>query len=215
MKLSTLERTAYRANFSPWLFDLFLAGILVMLGWFVSVEVGTRTEGVIGLLIYGVGILAWVGCFKLTKARLVQPRVGYAKFGPARRKRERRSKWVLAGSVAMGVVLLILTPWLMRLGEGASRGMILLGLFGLQAVVVFGFMGYCLDYPQGYVWGWLFALVIPSVQLGREILGLEVPVFAMVAGLVMAVSGLVGMRRFLQEYPLPTTDGQHSPEESA
>ena len=210
-----IERSAYRASFSPWLFDVFLAGILMLLGWFVSYEGASVEASVLALLLYGVAVFAWVGCFKLVQARLVRPRVGYAKFGPARQSRVRRSKWALGGSVAMGVVLLVLTPWLMRLGEGASRGLILLGLFGLQAVVVFGLMGYYLDYPQGYLWGWLFALVIPSVELSRVYLGLEVPVFAMAAGLAMTAYGLVGMRRFLQDYPLPDEYGLESPEESA
>jgi hypothetical protein len=143
---------------------------------------------------------------KWGQGRVVRPRVGEAVFGARRRQRVRRQIWVLVGSVILGVLLLLWTPWLLGAAESFGGGFWLLGIFGVQAVVVFSLMAYFQNYPQGYVWGWIFALAIPSVEWGLYRWGLRVPVFPLLAALVMSMHGMCGLRLFLREFPRMEAD---------
>lgn len=202
--LEEVEKRAYRSQMSPWLWDLFLSGVVVMLGLFVGYN--RAPEGVTGLVIFGVAMLCWVLLMKWAQVRVVRPRVGEAVFGARRRQRVRRQVWVLAGSVMLGVLVFLWAPWLLGAAESFGGGVWLLGIFGVQAVLIFSLMAWFQDYPQGYAWGWILALAMPSVEWSLYAWGWRFPVFPLCAGLVMSMHGLCGLRLFLREFPQMEAD---------
>ncbi len=87
LNLKELERRAYRSTFQDGLWDLYLAGLMACLG--ILGVIGLRdTETWVWLIGYTVLVGGVLGLFMLGKRYITVPRLGIAKFGPARKRRK-------------------------------------------------------------------------------------------------------------------------------
>ncbi len=113
LNLKELERRAYRSTFQDGLWDLYLAGLMASLG--ILGVIGFReTETWIWAIGYTVLMGGVMVLFMLGKKYLTVPRLGIAKFGPARKRRKLVLVGILSISVLFNVILVLLTAGIIR-----------------------------------------------------------------------------------------------------
>jgi hypothetical protein len=203
--LRRLERDAFRRFYEDGLFDVYLG--LMTLVFFAGSVLWERFESealsyvvmlAVGLAVT-VPLLAW-------RRRLLRARLGTFKPGPARRVRITRTRWVLLGSVVLGLVAFAVTAVAIARPQSLDLIAILVpGLWLVNCVVVFGAMAYDLDVPRFYAYGLVAASLMPLMIWPEELWGVEIPAWLLfgAAGLALVVIGLSKLRRFLQQYPVP------------
>jgi len=201
ISLKELERKAFRSTHQDGLWDLFLGGLLLMLGLGQFLERGPGlSEGTV-LAVYAAVVLLLTGAFTLLKFKVTVPRIGRVRFGPSRRVKVMKVSLVLLASVGLGFVVFLLTAG--GIIPGAS-GLAVPALFLVNSVVVFGAMGYYLDLPRLYLYGWFFGLSIFINELLRPVTPYPLLLAVLPFVAVMSGIGLVLFVRFLRDYPLST-----------
>ena len=202
ISLREVERKAWQTSFQDGLLDVYLALLLLIAG-IPELLPGVFTSELrqcaarVALMLVAF-LIYWAG-----KRYVTTPRIGHARFGPARAARRKRAV-VLYGISALGLLLtfLLILVWL-----GASsmeqepwlgvRELFALGLGG-WLIVFFGLGSYLIDFTRGYLIGVLYGLAFGGgIWLGEPIL------FA-VCGAIILLMGLIVFIRFLRQYPLAT-----------
>jgi hypothetical protein len=192
--LKELERRAFRSTFQDGLWDIYL-GLLFLAFAFGPIYdwLGfSKTADMVFQL--GYVVVAFLLLY-LGKRYITVPRLGQVKFGPARKRKIIKTRVVLGISVVLG-----LTVWaLFASGHDLALNMLLL-IFAVNILVVFGAMAYYLDFDRLYIYAVLYGLSLP---VGR-VLGLpnEAAVFWVTAGATVIV-GIVLFVRFLRDYSVP------------
>lgn len=205
LNLKEIERRAWRSTFSDGLWDIYLGLILLSMG--VSHQLdrlvmseGTRTTIYVGLMVVAMLILF------LGKRLITTPRLGRARFSAERQKRRRKTSLVLFMSVMFG-----LGVWFAAsvFGQGAPSAAetwrpIVPIIYVLNVLVVFGLMGYFLEFERLYFIGVMFAIPLPLDLYLRTHRGLDIGtwLYALCA-LAVLVVGAFHLARFLQTHPLP------------
>ena len=194
MDLKALERRAFRSTFQDGLWDIYLGLVFLAFGFGPIYDwLGfSKTANMVFQL--GYITVAFV-LFYLGKRYVTVPRLGRAKFGPARKRRIIKTRLVLGASVLLGLAI-----WaLFASGNDLGLNLVLI-IFAANILIVFGAMAYFLDFERLYIYGVLYALSLPV----GHVLGLrdEAVVFWVTAGATVIV-GIVLFVRFLGEYPVP------------
>lgn len=196
--LKTLERRAFRKFYEDGLFDVFLGLVMAMtsVGDFID-HLGLSDGAALALTIALFGSVT--GGMIWLRRRVVRPRLGVFKPGPARRRRIRGVRLVLAASVALG----LLGAAVPLLGEPPAGIMEWAPfIFLANSVVVFGLMAYFLDVPRFLLYGFLFpAPMIADFWWGPYGLVGTVVAFGIPAAIIVGI-GLFKLSRFLRDYPI-------------
>ena len=213
LNLKELERRAYRSTFQDGLWDLYLAGLMASLG----------ILGVIGLRnkeswIWMNGYIVLVGSvfvlFMLGKRYITVPRLGFAKFGPARKRRRLVLVGILSASVLFNVILVLLTSgilkapaWLQSFSEEMTRrglmGILVPVFAGLFVTIIMSLIAYFLEFYRGMYIALLFGLSIAIDMI------FDLPIAMLVGAVVVAVPGLILLIRFIKQYPIQTRKVEH------
>jgi hypothetical protein len=185
--LAALERRTYRESFDHGLIDILLGGYLVVLGLQLSFKLGPM--GLVGGLMGGA---AFPIGYALRKA-LVEPRIGYVKFSPARRSRVR---WGPCIAAALMVAIILIGIW--AIGRRAEfylfPGFFPAIVFALPIAVC----GYFLEIQRMYLYGAMLVLERwLDAASGEPFEWMYWP-----SGLIIAAIGFVVLARFLRRYPL-------------
>ena len=203
--LGKLERDAFRRFYEDGIFDIYL-GVMMLVFFASSVMWEALGDELISYsamlalaLFITVPLLAY-------RRRLLRERLGTFQPGPRRKLRISRTRWVLLGSVVLGLIIFGITT-LALAGPGSVDwlAVIVPAAWFINAVLVFSIMAYNLDVPRFYVYGVIGGLLMPLLIWPEELWGIEVPgwlVFG-AAGLALVGFGLVKLRRFLRQYPAP------------
>jgi hypothetical protein len=196
--LKAAERRAFRSTFQDGLWDMFLGMIFLLFAIGPLLQKAELSKTANMLITLGVN-LGSVLIFVLAKRYITTPRIGLVNFGDARKSKVRKGRLVLAASVVLGLVVFILTA-----SGNLSGGEIILGLFSLNILVVFGAMAYYFDFTRLYGYAVGFALSLPVGLLLEEwIEGFEAPYTFFLSAGVPLIIGTVLFVRFLRDYPLP------------
>ncbi len=196
--LKNLERATFRKSYEDGLFDVFLGLVLALTAVSAVIDRLDLSDGaslVVTVALYGsvTGGMIWL------RHRVVRPRLGTFKPGPARMRRIRATRLVLAASVALGLFAAALSA----LGEPPA------GITGwlpfillANSLIVFGLMAYFLDVPRFFLYGFLF----PVPFIARIWLGPLDPAEALLAfgaptAIIVGI-GLHKLARFLRDYPV-------------
>jgi hypothetical protein len=196
--LKERERQAFRSTFQDGLWDIYLGLLFLAFGfapiynWLGMSETADMAFHTVYVLV--IFLIIWLG-----KRYITVPRLGRAKFGPARKRRIIKTRVVLTGSVLLGLVAFAL----FATGNKVAVDLILL-VFSANILIVFGTMAYFLDFDRLYIYAVLYALSLPVGQLLERHAGLPDAdyIFFLSAGPTVIV-GMVLFVRFMRNYPLP------------
>ena len=212
LNLKEAERRAYRLSTSQdGLYDAFL-GLFIML---LSVtpwldENGLRTPWNV-ILVEGIAFAILLGVLAIKKW-VVVPRIGQVRFGP---ERKRRLKHLAVGMGILFIVTVILfgltvraiyfgDPLLDKPIQSNFPLDIVHTAAGVFIFAIFTVIGYVNDHPRMYIYGLLFGLGYIASTALQDITGNPFYWPWAIAGVTVAVIGLVLFFRFLREYPIPS-----------
>jgi len=203
LNLKEVERRAWRSFFDDGLWDIYLGLLLCSMGVSGLLDRSSLSED-FGMTIYiGLLVLIMLGLW-LAKRFVTVPRIGKVKFGHQRKVRRIKTALVLFASVVFGLVIMLLTS---SSGRGATPGIpwkaIMPAIWAVNMLVVFGAMGYFLDFERFYFIGLMYALTIPLNEVLIESAGIRIgPYLFFGCGLIIVVVGVFYLLRFLRKYPV-------------
>jgi hypothetical protein len=201
INLKNVEKRAFRSVHQDGLLDMFLGLLFVAfgLGPLVRNE-GGLSEGA-GLIVYTGYVLIVLVAWWLGKKFITAPRIGLVKFSRARKRKVLNVRFVLLGSVVLGLVAFAI----FASGNDITLAAVL-GMFSLNILIVFGFMAYFLDLNRLYAYAVLWASSLPVGVLLKDQVGLgDAGYVFFVTGGVVVIVGIVLFVRFVRDYPLPPT----------
>jgi hypothetical protein len=137
----------------------------------------------------------------VSKRFVTAPRMGAVEFGPARKARKRSVVLFIAALVSVTMLVPIVlggTEWLRSHATFVSVAL------GCWVFAAFAAIAYWLQLTRMYAVGLLFGGAFTLAEL------LDTPVPFLVAGTVVALSGVVRLVAFLRRYPRPSgTNGAY------
>ena len=191
--LATLERAGFRSLFADGLLDVALGLWLVLASYLVSHGHAVAA---------GIAMVLLLPAWEWARRRRTVPRLGVARTAPAARRRR------LVPMIAVCCVLLGLGVILAATRGSGPRALEDFFarsphlLLGLTLFVLLGGLAATLGVPRllGY------AIVVLALFAGGEPVGLAFPLSQAAAGVVVAVAGLLVLRRFLRTHPVIDAD---------
>lgn len=202
LNLKELERKAWRSFFDDGLWDIYLGILLALMGVSAFLDRLELTETAAMGIYIGLLILAMLGMWA-AKRFITVPRLGRVKFGTERQKRRKKTSLVLFASVVFGFILFLVLGGVAR-GEISRElpwDVIIPTAWALNMLLVFGLMGYFLDFERMYFIGLVYAIVLPLDFLLKEIGTPNKPFMFFMAGILIITVGVVYLVRFLRNYP--------------
>jgi hypothetical protein len=203
LNLKELERKAWRSFFEDGLWDIYLGLLLGSMGVSGLLDRSNLTEAW-GMSIY-IGLLVLVMlAFWLAKRFITVPRIGQVKFGHQRKVRRIKTALVLFASVVFGLIVMLLTS---SAGRSATSGnswkAIMPAIWAINMLVVFGAMGYFLDFERLYFIGLMYAITVPLNELLITLAEVRIGSFLFLGfGSLVVVVGVFYLLRFLHNYPV-------------
>jgi len=212
--LDRLERETFRRFYDDGIFDLYLAAMLSVMPLYSVFE---SNDGELSLLrivaimavylVITVVLLSW-------RRHLLRTRLGEFTPGPARSRKIRTTRLVLAGSVLLGVIAFVVTVVAVATsgepGGNALPDLLMPVVWFVNATVVFGAMAYFLDVPRLLVIGALFGSVLLNLEVPRLVWDTKPPLWVGfgIPAAIIAVIGAWKLVGFLRTYPpLPRVEG--------
>jgi hypothetical protein len=188
INLKELEKKAWTSYFNDGMWDLSW-GLLVL-------TAGIR--GLTNVTWFALGFIPAIMIILLGKKYVTIPRIGRVEFGSMRRRRQIRLGVLTIISVAATFTLLILTS--------TGIGIPAIPIYPIIAALIFVFfslLGYYLDFPRLFIYGFLLALseILWGIY-GKPI----APLAETASGSLILVVGVVVLIRFTRKYPKPYGD---------
>ncbi len=191
MSLREIERKAWISYFEDGLWDSFF-GVLFLIGGIRSLTNNVWYVGILYTLLLVVSILI----LPIGKKQITMPRLGYVKFGHARKLRQSKAVAVLVVSVLATFALLMLP----KLGLALPPEMLISPITAGWIAVVFGLLAYYLDFRRLFAYGVLFVM---SEILSGLYGGFAGALAQTISGIAALLIGLFVLARFLRKYPKP------------
>ena len=145
----------------------------------------------------------------LGKKYVTQPRMGFVKFGPERKKKKKKLTVFLGLNVVVTIIALILTM-VGFLQQLAIPGFIFMLAVGLIFVTLpFSAIAYFLQLKRLYLYALIGGLGLSFSEILFPITGSPINDFIIFGGigLIITVTGLTIFIRFLRDYPLRKNEG--------
>lgn len=162
----------------------------IMIGWMMVV---TALRSFIGH--WSVSFLMFAGILLVFFVRkyVTMKRIGYAKFGTARRMKRKKILFIIVGANLLTLLILIFTIF----GTGFAPDLWGFAI-AVTVLIIFSAVAYMMNYPRFFLWGVLFSGGI----ILNEISGEEIGKFIfLVLGSVVIIIGSIYFMIFLRKYP--------------
>ena len=207
LNIKALEKRAFRSFFRDGIYDVFLGGILLSFGLplilseFGLLHYETMTIPLVFSLTWNIGVCVF---FIFGKKYITTPRLGIVHFGKPRKRKMMHVKLLLAISVLIGVILFLLSLFKVFPVGGTTGIPLPFIIFGIQALLVFSFIAYFMDFTRLYLYAFLFALSLPMTFWLKKNTALPYPslwVFSLTAGPILII-GCIIFIQFLIQFPL-------------
>jgi hypothetical protein len=195
--LKKVEVNTFRMIFlSDGLLDIYLGLTLIpYITWIYNDWAGS-------MFLNGIVFVLFFPLFLYLKKRIVAPRVGMIKPGPARRRKMNLLVLATILAVLVTIAMLVFTG---RAGGEASRMVVGIPMvfwaFSLAAVLITSVVAWLIDWPRLIIYGLLVAVTIP-VDAVYFLRSGRIPL-TVIPMLVMVGTGIFLLVRFLRRYPLP------------
>ena len=208
LNLKELERKAWRSFFDDGLWDIYLGLLLALMGVSSFMNSLELTEAMHMGIYISLLIVVMLG-FWAAKRFITVPRIGRVKFGTERRKRRIRTSLVLFASVVFGFILFLVLGGVARgdISRDLPWDVIAPAAWALNMLLVFGLMGYFLEFERLYFIGLVYAIVLPLDSILRKETELRIVSYMFViAGFIIVAVGVVYLIRFLRNYSIMQED---------
>lgn len=209
IEIKELEKKAWKSTFQDGFWDIYFGLILSGLGfsWLGSYFGLPETVDVL------VTLFSWdlgaMGILFLGKKYITQPRMGFVKFGPRRKKKKKMLAIFLGLNVALTIITLILTM-LGFLQQLIIPGFVLMLAIGLIFITVpFSTIAYFLQLKRLYLYALLGGFGLSFSEILFPITGSPINDFITFGGigLIITLTGLTIFIRFLRNYPMKKDEG--------
>ena len=206
LNAKALEKKAFRSFFKDGIYDLFLGLILLSFGLPLIFNEFGWLDYVTHRLPLLIPILLNVGAlllFVFGKKFITTPRLGVVHFRKTRKRKMRHVKLLLVVSALIGVAVFFLSLFKVFPVGGATGIPLPLLIFSINALLVFSFMAYFMDFTRLYLYALLFAISMPLAIWLKNNTEMDYPslwVFTLTAG-PMLVIGCVVFIQFLTQFP--------------
>ncbi len=193
--LKALERKAYLSYHNDGLLDIGL-GLLILsvgIGWLCGMP------WLAGIL-FAVGISSYAGA----KKAITIPRLGLVRFGPARRKRQKRETsffmMYFTLTALLGVVMFLVVININRSPGGFGRILekFIMAPYSILVAIAFACLAYWKQIPRYYI----YAIMLLIAVIAGPLLGIYHGIYFSTPGVVITMVGLYLLIRFLKTYPL-------------
>jgi hypothetical protein len=204
LNLKELERKAWRSFFDDGLWDIYFGLLLALMGVSAFMNNLELTEALHMGIYIGLLIIVMLG-FWAAKRFITVPRIGMVKFGAERRKRRIKTSLVLFASVVFGFILFLVLGSVARgdINRDLPWDVIVPAAWAFNMLLVFGLMGYFLEFERLYFIGLVYAIVLPLDYILRKVTELKiVPYMFVFAGFIIVAVGSGYLIRFLHIYPV-------------
>ncbi len=187
--LKQIERRAWTMYFDDGLWEIFLGVLLIGMG------VRTVTDNVWFTFLALSSVLVW----PLGKRLVTIPRVGLAKFGPARRAKQFKITVIIVVAVLATFALWIYAANSgVNLPDAASAAVV-----GGFITFIFWLLAYFLDFRRLYLYAPLFASTLALSEVFED----PIPGYAALgAGGLILLIGALYLLRFMRRYPKPSLE---------
>jgi MFS family permease len=201
LNLKELERKAWRSFFDDGLWDIYLGLLLASMGVNGLLDRSGLTEDW-GMTIYIGVLVVTMLSFWLAKRFITVPRIGRVKFGHKRKVRRIKTALVLFASVVFGLIVMLLTSATRNgIASGNPWRAIMPAIWAINMLVVFGAMGYFLDFERLYFIGLMYAIAIPINEILIALEGIRIgPYLFFACGAIIVAMGIFYLVRFLNNY---------------
>ena len=202
LDLKGLERKTFRSTHEDGLLDLFLGVVLLALAFFAWLGELDLSGGLRMLVLAGLEALAVLGLI-ISRKVISEPRIGKIRLGPAGKTRQKKARWLVAGSVIMGLALLVFTLIIRGHNPAALKPAYFFpAMWAANALIVFGLAAWFLDYTRLYGIGIMFAICVPLDMSLHEATGIRLgPLAFALPGFVVLAVGITVLLRFLHTNP--------------
>ena len=198
--LKALEKKAWRSFFDDGLWDIYLGMLLGLMGISSLLSGTTLSEDQATLVHVGLMLLVMIA-FWLGKRFIVVPRIGRVKF---QAKKSRKISVVLFISVIVGLIVWWIAADMIDTSpeQRAALNNLFPLIYALNALIVFGSIGYFTSFERLYYIGILFALPVPlDYWLYKNYnIDLDYIAFIVPAAIIVGI-GIWYFVRFLKNYP--------------
>ena len=188
INLKELEKKAWTSYFQDGLWEFFI-GIML-----ITSAIRTFTDNFWFTFMIFIGMFIMI----LGKRYITTPRIGVVKFGQIRKMKQTK----LVGVIGLAVIItfiLFLSPTFVK---DSPRILISVGV-AIFIALIFGAIGYYMDYYRFGIYGLMFA--IGEILWG--LFGIPVgPLAMLVFGTAILIIGIFSLTQFLHKYHLPNKE---------
>jgi hypothetical protein len=208
IQLKNLEKRAFRSTFEDGLWDIYLGGLLFLMGMGPGLVAFGLSSQLIMVVLIVTTLLLMAGFF-LSKRIITIPRLGLVKVGKERKMKLRKVTLLFSFSVLVGLIFFF-APIL-----GFDKLLDFIGLipvpalaFGIMSILCFGIAAYFMDYPLFLLYGFLYAVPFPLAVILNQSLDIR---FAFLftypaASVPMLCLGGVHLYRFMNRYDVTESE---------
>ena len=199
MDLKAADRKIFRAAYDDGLWDIFLGCLISMMviAPYLSASLGDFWSSAVFLPFWGLVYLV----LRLVRKRLVLPRIGIVRFGPARKSRLMKFTLVMLVVNLLAFALGILAA----VNFGRVPGQVISIFFGLTLLFGFSLAAFFLEIPRLYLYGLLLGISPPIGEwLFQQGFATHhgFPITFGVDSAIMILTGLVLLIRLLGKNPI-------------
>ena len=165
--LKKIEKKAYHINFEDGTYDI-MWGILL-----IGFALAPYIREIIGLGYILIMVIPGPLIFLLTKKYIAVPRIGIAKYGDHRKKKQKTILIITLIVFPISIILPILTylgPFQINISTNLGGYLVPLSA-GLFAIFICGLFAYFLDFSHMFYYGVLIGIGIIAAELLRQTLG--------------------------------------------
>jgi hypothetical protein len=202
LNVNKAERKAMSLQFKDGLLEINLGIYFALLTLVGPLEETGISRGFGYLIFLGIFAAGFVVYFIL-KGKVVSPRLGNVKLSP---RSNAPKRWLLI----VAVVIQLLTLGVYFLSSNGTLGEALKGApswivdagFGVAVFAFFALIGYFAEAARYYLYGLVLGAAMPVQQIFWPGDPGFIPSPNMIAGIIMAVGGLLVFARFIRTYPV-------------